>query len=94
MIAFDEALVASSHVVTGAGRLDAQAAEGKLVAVVAHRCEAVGVECVAVVGQNDLRETAARRLGLVDVIEAGSPKTLEEAGRQVGIRALLVGSTG
>lgn len=80
----DRRLAAAALVVTGEGRLDEQTAAGKLVAEVARRARRAGVPCVAVVGRNALEPAAARALGLDDVLEAGDPAALAEAGRRLG----------
>lgn len=79
-VGFDERLSGVDLVVTGEGRLDAQTAQGKLVAVVAQRAARRGVPVVAVVGRRDLDDAGVRALGLREVVEAGDPQALEAAG--------------
>jgi len=70
-LGFDRQLADADLVITGEGRLDAQTAEGKLVAEVARRARAAGVRCLAVVGRNELSLAEAAALGLEPVFEAG-----------------------
>jgi glycerate 2-kinase len=69
-LGLDRRLAGADLVITGEGRLDAQTAEGKLVAEVARRARAARVRCIALVGRDDLSEAEAAALGLEQVIEA------------------------
>lgn len=71
----DRRLAAADLVLTGEGCLDAQTAEGKLVAEVAARASAAGCRAEAIVGRRALREDAWRALGLAHVSEGS---TLDE----------------
>jgi glycerate kinase len=82
-VGFEALLAGADLVVTGEGRLDAQTAQGKLVAVVAQRAARRGVPVVAVVGQRDLDDAGVGRLGLRAVLEAGDPQALRSAGADV-----------
>lgn len=75
-LGFDRQLAGADLVLTGEGRLDAQTAEGKLVAEVARRARAAGVRCLAVVGRNELSPAEAAALGLEPVFEAGDADAL------------------
>jgi len=86
LLGFDRLLGEADLVITGEGRLDRQSAAGKVVGVVAGRCRAAGVLCVAVVGQSALDESAAQAMGLADVIEASTAPELREAGRAIAER--------
>jgi glycerate kinase len=77
----DRQLAGVDLVITGEGRLDAQTAEGKLVAEVARRVRLVGARCVAVVGRNDLSNAEAARLGLERVLVAGDADELAHVAR-------------
>jgi glycerate 2-kinase len=79
-LAFDRRLREAHAVITGEGRLDAQTAEGKLVAEVARRAAQAGIPAYAVVGQDALDPGRAHALGLAATIEAGTPAALAAAG--------------
>lgn len=81
LVGFDRLLSEADLAITGEGRLDEQSAAGKVVGVVAGRCRAAGVRCVAVVGQSALGDAEARAMGLDRVIEASSAEEQREAGR-------------
>ena len=72
-VGLDEVIRRADLVVTGEGRLDAQTAFGKTVALVAERCAALGIPCVAVAGS-----AAGVPEGLADV-EPAAPAELPEA---------------
>jgi glycerate kinase len=83
-VAFDARAAAAGHVVTGEGRLDDQSADGKLVSAVARRARNVGAVPYAVVGQAALAPADAQaRLGLADVLEAGTLAQLRTAGARL-----------
>jgi glycerate kinase len=75
-LGLDGQLVGADLVITGEGTLDAQTAEGKLVAEVARRARAAGVRCIAIVGRNALSVTEAAAVGLELVIEARDAEAL------------------
>ncbi|MGH2939914.1 MAG: glycerate kinase [Solirubrobacterales bacterium] len=81
LLGFDLLLRDADLVITGEGRLDEQSATGKVVGVVAARCLAAEVPCVAIVGQSALDESAAAAMGLATVVEASSAAEQHEAGR-------------
>jgi glycerate kinase len=83
LLGFDRLLGDADLVITGEGRLDQQSMAGKVVGVVAGRCRAAGVPCVAVVGQSALDEAAARAMGLAAVVAASTATEQREAGRAV-----------
>jgi glycerate 2-kinase len=83
LLEFDLLLGDAALVITGEGRLDEQSAAGKVVGVVAGRCRAAGVPCVAIVGQSTLTEADAAAMGLGGVIEASTAPKQREAGRAV-----------
>lgn len=83
LLCFDRLLGEADLAITGEGRLDGQSAAGKVVGVVAGRCRAAGVPCVAVVGESALDESAARAIGLASVIEASTPPEQRAAGRAI-----------
>jgi glycerate 2-kinase len=80
-IGFDERTRASSFVVTGEGRIDAQTLQGKIVGELATRCRQTGVPCHAVVGKNELQPFEERIIDLASVRVATTLEELEEAGR-------------
>jgi glycerate kinase len=80
-IGFDERTRASSFVVTGEGRIDAQTLQGKIVGELATRCRQTGVPCHAVVGKNELEPFEERIIDLASVRVATTLEELEEAGR-------------
>ena len=80
---FDSRMRDASFVVTGEGRLDASTLAGKAVAEVATRCRQAGVWCHAVVGRDDLDLFGRRVLDLASVQEAGDPRALRRAGRNL-----------
>jgi glycerate 2-kinase len=84
-IGFDERMRASSFVVTGEGRIDAQTLQGKIVGELATRCRQTGVPCHAVVGKNELEPFEERIIDLASVRVATTLEELRQAGR------LLVG---
>ncbi len=82
-LGFDALMRTSAFVVTGEGRLDETTLAGKAVAEVATRCRQAGGWCHAVVGE-DRRDLFGRRvLDLASVQEAGDPRALERAGRNL-----------
>lgn len=83
LLGFDRLLGEADLAITGEGRLDKQSAAGKVVGVVAGRCRAAGVPCVAIVGRSALDETGAEAMGLARVVEASSAAEQREAGRAV-----------
>jgi glycerate kinase len=83
LLGFDRLLGEADLAITGEGRLDEQSAAGKAVGVVAARCRAARVPCVAVVGQSRLDRAAAAAMGLADVVEARTAAELRAAGRTV-----------
>lgn len=83
-VGFDARAAAAGRVVTGEGRLDAQSADGKLVSAVARRARDVGAAAHAVVGQAALAPAEAHaRIGLADVLEAGTLAQLRAAGERL-----------
>ena len=82
-IGFDELMRRSAFVVTGEGRLDATTLAGKAVAEVATRCRQAGVWCHAIVGRDELDLFGRRVLDLASVREAGDPRALRRAGREL-----------
>lgn len=82
-IGFDERMRRAPFVVTGEGRLDSSTLAGKAVAEVATRCRQAGVWCHAVVGTNELDLFGTRVLDLASVREAGDPRALRRAGREL-----------
>ncbi len=83
LLGFDRLLAGADLVITGEGRLDAQSAAGKVVGVVAARCRAAEVPCVAIVGQTRLDKTAAAAMGLTDVVIASGAAEQRAAGHAV-----------
>jgi glycerate kinase len=81
---FDELMRRSAFVVTGEGKLDETTLAGKAVAEVATRCRQAGVWCHAVVGRDELDRFGRRVLDLASVREAGDPRALRRAGRELG----------
>jgi glycerate 2-kinase len=82
----DRRLRQADAVITGEGRLDAQTAEGKLVAEVALRAAAAGIPAYALVGQDALEPAQRAALPLAAAIEAGTPAALEAAGARLAAR--------
>jgi len=82
-LGFDELMRRSAFVVTGEGRLDETTLAGKAVAEVATRCRQAGVWCHAVVGRDELDMFGRRVLDLASVTEAGDPRALRRAGREL-----------
>ena len=68
LVGFDQALAGARLVVTGEGHLDAQTAQGKVVAGVAARSNAAGVPCIAIVGGADADALEAGVSGLDAVV--------------------------
>jgi glycerate kinase len=83
LLGFDRLLAEADLVITGEGRLDAQSAAGKVVGVVAGRCRAAGVPCVAVVGRSALSTVEAAAIGLTEVLEASTAEEQRAAGRRI-----------
>lgn len=90
-IGFDRILAGCEAVITGEGRLDAQTAGGKAVAVVAARAASAGLPAAAVVGELDLGSQEIDRLGLIRAVEAGTGGTIRDAGHRL---ALELGGAG
>jgi glycerate 2-kinase len=82
-IGFDELMRRSAFVVTGEGKLDETTLAGKAVAEVATRCRQAGVWCHAIVGGDELDLFGRRVLDLASVREAGDPRALRRAGREL-----------
>jgi glycerate 2-kinase len=82
-LGFDERMRESAFVVTGEGRLDGSTLAGKAVAEVATRCRQAGVWCHAVVGRDELDLFGRRVLDFASVHEAGDPRALKRAGREL-----------
>ena len=82
-LGFDELMRRSAFVVTGEGKLDETTLSGKAVAEVATRCRQAGVWCHAVVGRDELDMFGRRVLDLASVTEAGDPRALRRAGREL-----------
>lgn len=83
LLGFARLLAGADLVITGEGRLDEQSAAGKVVGVVAGRCRAAGVRCVAIVGQSTLEDAAATAMGLGEVVVASRAAEQRDAGRAV-----------
>jgi len=86
LLGFDRLLGEADLVITGEGRLDQQSAAGKVVGVVAGRCRAAGVPCVAIVGQSALDVAMVEEMGLTEVIAASTASEQRRAGRDVASR--------
>jgi glycerate kinase len=82
-LGFDDLMRRSAFVVTGEGKLDGTTLAGKAVAEVATRCRQAGVWCHAVVGRDELDLFGHRVLDLASVREAGDPRALRRAGREL-----------
>jgi glycerate 2-kinase len=82
-IGFDQRLRRARAVVTGEGRLDEQSLAGKTLSEVATRARQTGVPCHATVGTSTLDRFGLRILDLQAVLEAGTARELEAAGRQL-----------
>jgi glycerate 2-kinase len=82
-VAFDARLHSARAVVAGEGRLDRQSLAGKALSEVATRARQTGVPSHAIVGANELDAFGLRILDLQVVLEAGTPKQLEGAGRRL-----------
>ena len=80
---FDRRMRAARAVVTGEGKLDEQSLVGKAVSEVATRARQAGVPCFAVVGSDGLGPFDRRILDLQAVLEAGNPRQLRAAGREL-----------
>lgn len=78
-IGFDALVDGATAVFTGEGRLDAQTAEGKVVAGVGRRAKARSVRVFAFVGQQAVPDEALPGLGLSGAVEAGTPAALTAA---------------
>jgi glycerate kinase len=87
LLGFDRLLVDADLVVTGEGRIDEQSAAGKVVGVVAARCRAARVPCVAIVGRSELDSAGAAAMGLGAVVEASNAAEQRAAGQAVAVRA-------
>ncbi|MBV9803683.1 MAG: glycerate kinase [Solirubrobacterales bacterium] len=80
---FDRRLRAARAVVTGEGKLDQQSLAGKLVSEISTRARQAGVPCHAIVGTRELDTFGARVLDLQAVYEAGTPREITAAARQL-----------
>jgi glycerate kinase len=72
-------LAQADAVITGEGCLDAQTAQGKVVEGVSRWARHAGVPAYAVVGRNAAAPSTQASLGLVAVLEAGTPALLRHA---------------
>ncbi len=80
---FDQRMRSARAVVTGERRLDQQSLAAKPLSEVATRARQAGVPCYAVVASRRLDSFGARILDLDVVLEAGTSKELEAAGRRL-----------
>jgi glycerate kinase len=87
LLDFDRRMRAAHAVVTGEGRLDEQSLAGKVVSEAATRARQSGVPCHAIVGARELDAFGARILDLQAILEAGTPKAIESAGRRLAALA-------
>lgn len=71
LLGLDAALEGAELVITGEGKLDAQTAEGKAVAVVGQLASAARVPCLGVCGVDEIGPGGWGPLGLLHVIELG-----------------------
>jgi glycerate kinase len=84
-VGFDDRLRDATLCITAEGSIDAQTLRGKVVAAVARRCRAAGIECIAVGGRVDpavaeqLRTLGARTLEQGDLEAAGALLASERA---------------
>jgi glycerate 2-kinase len=69
--------------VVGEGRLDDQSVMGKIVGEIAGRARAASVPLHAIVGQAQINDAAATRIGLRSVTEATTLAELESAGERL-----------
>jgi glycerate 2-kinase len=82
-VGFDARLSSARAVVAGEGRLDQQSLAGKALSEIATRARQTGVPSHAIVGSNGLDAFGLRILDLQAVLEAGTPRDLEAAGRRL-----------
>jgi glycerate 2-kinase len=82
-LGFDSRMRQARAIITGEGKLDEQSLAGKTVSEVATRARQAGVPCYAVVGRHELDSFGMRILDLQVVLEAGTTKQLEAAGRRL-----------
>ena len=85
-VGFDARMRAARAVITGEGRLDGSSLQGKVVSEVATHARQSGVPCHAVVGCDRLDAFGKRILDLQVVLEAGTPESLMQAGRELAAR--------
>jgi glycerate 2-kinase len=83
LLEFDRRMRAAHALVTGEGRLDQQSLAGKVVSEAATRARQAGVPCHAIVGARELDAFGARILDLQAILEAGTLKAIESAGRRL-----------
>lgn len=81
---FDVKLASAALVITGEGQLDEQTEKGKLVSAISRRCHKAKVPCIAVVGKDAAPSSMKRRLGLTDVLVAGTKEELRLVGHEIG----------
>jgi glycerate kinase len=67
---FGERLQGAVAVIAGEGRIDAQSAEGKVVAEISQRARRHGVPVYVIVGQRELDEASRLALGIDSIVEA------------------------
>jgi UTP--glucose-1-phosphate uridylyltransferase len=80
LLGFDQALAGSRLVLTSEGRLDTQSLNGKAPAEVAVRARAVGIPCIALVGELALDEAQLRQAGFTSAFSlCPGPVTLKTA---------------
>jgi glycerate kinase len=83
VLGFDARLRTADAVVVGEGRLDNQSVMGKIVGEIAGRAGAASVPLHAIVGQAQIDDVTAARIGLRSVTEATTLAELEAAGERL-----------
>jgi glycerate kinase len=79
----DQRLAFADLVITGEGSLGSQTIEGKLVAIVARRAREHELPVVGVVGRLACGAEVVQKLGLSQVLVAGTAAGLTAAGREI-----------
>jgi glycerate 2-kinase len=83
-VRFGERLQGAIAVITAEGRIDAQSAEGKIVAEISRRARERGVPVHAIVGQRDLDEPSRCALGIDSIVEAQSLEAIVSCAESIG----------
>lgn len=79
LLQFDSYLQTADLVITGEGRIDGQTANGKACLGIARRCQAAGVPCVAICGDQTPDADSLLHHGLTEIITLRGNRSMEDS---------------